>query len=67
MSRIFVTVKLGELPVGFALNHNEIDHSGALPELLREIPDVPIYCTARGEAILRGHYHGDWNFKNILA
>ncbi len=47
------------------MNHNEIDHSGALPELLREIPDVPIYCTARGEAILRGHYHGDWNFKNV--
>ena len=36
------------------MNHNEIDHSGALPELLREIPDTPIYCTKKGEAILRG-------------
>ncbi len=45
--------------------HNEIDHSGALPELLRIIPDTPIYCTKKGEAILRGHYHQDWNFVNV--
>lgn len=47
------------------MNHNEIDHSGALPELMREIPDTPIYCTAKGEAIIRGHYHQDWNFVNV--
>src|SRR5699024_2036191 len=27
-------------------NHAEVDHSGALPLLLKEIPDVPIYCSA---------------------
>ncbi|MBO4871376.1 MAG: anaerobic nitric oxide reductase flavorubredoxin [Muribaculaceae bacterium] len=47
------------------MNHNEIDHSGALPELMRHIPDVPIYCTKKGEAIIRGHYHQDWNFVNV--
>lgn len=47
------------------MNHNEIDHSGALPALLREIPDKPIYCTKKGEAILRGYYHEDWNFINV--
>jgi len=47
------------------MNHNEIDHSGALPELMREIPNVPIYCTKKGEAIIRGHYHQDWNFVNV--
>ena len=47
------------------MNHNEIDHSGALPALLREIPDTPIYCTKKGEAILRGYYHEDWNFINV--
>ena len=43
-------------------NHSEVDHSGALPELMREIPGTPIYCTANGARILKGHYHGDWNF-----
>ncbi len=44
------------------MNHSEIDHSGALPELLREIPDTPVYCTENGVKILKGHYHADWNF-----
>lgn len=47
------------------MNHNEVDHSGALPELMRLIPNVPIYCTKKGEAILRGHYHKDWNYVNV--
>ena len=47
------------------MQHNEVDHSGALVELMREIPDTPIYCTKKGEAILRGHYHQDWNFVNV--
>jgi flavorubredoxin len=47
------------------MNHNEVDHSGALVELMREIPDTPIYCTKKGEAILRGHYHQDWNYVNV--
>lgn len=47
------------------VNHGEIDHSGALPELMREIPDTPIYCTAAGERVLRGHFHADWNFVTV--
>lgn len=43
-------------------NHAEVDHSGALPELMKEIPNVPIYCTANGIKALKGHYHQDWNF-----
>jgi anaerobic nitric oxide reductase flavorubredoxin len=46
-------------------NHAEIDHSGSLPELLRRIPDTPIYCTANGVKSLKGHYHQDWNFKPV--
>ena len=37
------------------MNHSESDHSGALPLLMKEIPHTPIYCTAKGEAIIRGH------------
>ena len=29
------------------INHGEVDHSGALPELMRHIPDTPIYCTKK--------------------
>ncbi len=47
------------------MQHNEVDHSGALVELMRAIPDTPIYCTAKGEAIIRGHYHQDWNFVRV--
>ncbi|MDY6827594.1 MAG: anaerobic nitric oxide reductase flavorubredoxin [Bacillota bacterium] len=46
-------------------NHAESDHSGALPELLREIPDTPVYCTKAGVKSLSGHYHEDWNFKPV--
>ena len=44
------------------VNHAETDHSGALPELMRRIPDVPIYCTANGVKSLSGHYHQDWDY-----
>ena len=46
-------------------NHAEIDHSGALPLLMKEIPDVPIYCTENGAKILKGHHHEDWNFVTV--
>ncbi len=46
-------------------NHAEIDHSGALPELMRRIPDVPIFCTENGVKSLKGHYHQDWDFRTV--
>ncbi|MBN2461699.1 MAG: anaerobic nitric oxide reductase flavorubredoxin [Candidatus Cloacimonetes bacterium] len=46
-------------------NHAEIDHSGALPELMQEIPDRPIICTQNGVNSLKGHYHQDWNFHPV--
>lgn len=45
--------------------HAEIDHSGALPELLRRRPDLPVYCTANGTKSLKGHYHQDWDFRVV--
>lgn len=47
------------------INHGEVDHSGALPELMRHIPEVPIYCTANGVKSLKGHYHQNWNFRIV--
>lgn len=46
-------------------NHAESDHSGALPELMKYIPETPIYCTKNGIKSLKGHYHKDWNFHPI--
>lgn len=46
-------------------NHSESDHSGALPELLREIPGTPVYCTKNGARMLKAHYHEDWNFVEV--
>jgi anaerobic nitric oxide reductase flavorubredoxin len=42
--------------------HAEIDHSGALAELMENIPDTPVYCTNNGVHSLKGHFHKDWNF-----
>ena len=46
-------------------NHGEPDHSGALPELMREIPGKPIYCTANAVKSLKSQYHQDWNFQPV--
>lgn len=47
------------------VNHAEPDHSGALPVLMKVLPDRPIYCTANAVKSIKGHYHQDWNF-NIV-
>ncbi len=44
------------------MQHGEVDHSGSLVELMREIPNTPIYCTANGIKSIKGQYHQDWNF-----
>lgn len=46
-------------------NHAEIDHSGALPLLLKEMPHVPVYCSSNGAKILKAHFHEDWNFVEV--
>lgn len=46
-------------------NHSEVDHSGALAELVRRIPDKPIYCSRNGAKILKAQNHQDWNFQIV--
>ncbi len=55
---------LGKLDAVIA-QHAEIDHSGALPELLARRPDLPVYCTTNGIKSLKGHYHQDWDFRPV--
>jgi anaerobic nitric oxide reductase flavorubredoxin len=47
------------------INHGEVDHSGALPELMARIPDKPIYCSANAVKSLKGQYHQDWDFRVV--
>ncbi len=47
------------------VNHGEVDHSGSLVELMRDIPDTPIYCTNNAVKSLKGQYHKDWNFVTV--
>ncbi|QHQ60972.1 anaerobic nitric oxide reductase flavorubredoxin [Anaerocolumna sedimenticola] len=64
VTRLKEEIDLNEIDYIIA-NHGEVDHSGALPELLREIPDTPVYCTAKGAQLLKAHYHKDWNFVTV--
>ena len=58
------TVSLASIDA-IIVNHGEVDHSGSLPELMRHIPDTPIYCTANAVKSLKGQYGQDWNFKTV--
>jgi flavorubredoxin len=44
------------------MNHSEVDHAGALLELMKEIPNTPVYCTKNGAKIIKGLHHKDFNF-----
>ncbi|MGQ7115609.1 anaerobic nitric oxide reductase flavorubredoxin, partial [Escherichia sp. TWPC-MK] len=39
------------------INHAEEDHAGALTELMAQIPDTQIYCTANAIDSINGHHH----------
>jgi flavorubredoxin len=48
------------------VNHIEMDHSGTLPEFVRRMPDVPIYCTERAKEGLARHYDTTgWNIRVV--
>ncbi len=64
ISRLSETVDLKKIDY-IIVNHGEVDHSGSLPELMRLIPETPIYCTANGVKSLKGQYHKEWNYKTV--
>ncbi len=47
------------------INHGEIDHSGALPELMEHIPNTPIYCSENAVQSIKGHYHKEWDLNVV--
>jgi flavorubredoxin len=46
-------------------SHAEVDHSGALPELLKHCPKATVIVSPRGLESFQGHYHQPWNFKVV--
>lgn len=46
-------------------NHVEMDHSGALPEILEYAPNATIITCPNGDKGLKAHYKQDWNFKVV--
>ncbi len=46
-------------------NHVEMDHSGALPEIIRLAPNAKVVTCPAGEKGLEAHYHGNWNYKIV--
>ncbi len=45
--------------------HAEMDHSGALPELLRRCPNATVVVSQRGLDTFPGHYHQPWRFQAV--
>jgi anaerobic nitric oxide reductase flavorubredoxin len=46
-------------------NHSEMDHSGALPAVMKYIPDATLVVSKRGRESVEGHYHQPWKFQAV--
>lgn len=46
-------------------NHVEIDHSGALPQILKLCPQAKVFGTQKCKDGLHKHYYGNWDFQVV--
>jgi len=46
-------------------NHVEMDHSGALPALMKVATNATVLTSPKGEAGLMEHYHHHWNLRTM--
>ncbi len=46
-------------------NHVEMDHSGSLPDIMKEAKGAEIICTGSGKEGLIRHYGNDWKFRTV--
>jgi flavorubredoxin len=46
-------------------NHAEPDHSGGLPDVMRQVPGATLIVSKRGMETVPGHYHQPWNFRAV--
>ncbi len=48
-------------------NHVEMDHSGALPQIMKICPQATIIASPNGKSGLKMHYPDKWNYKTVLT
>lgn len=48
-------------------NHVEMDHSGALPQILKFCPKAKVFGTAKCKEGLYRHYYGNWDFQVVKS
>lgn len=46
-------------------NHAEMDHSGALPEVMRIATNATLITSKRGLESIPGHFHQNWNIRTV--
>lgn len=46
-------------------NHSEVDHSGALPAVMRHAPQATVVVSRNGMESIPGHFHQQWNFRAV--
>jgi len=47
-------------------NHTEMDHSGALPQIMQRVgEDKPLYCSKMGAKNLKQHFFPAWNYHPV--
>jgi anaerobic nitric oxide reductase flavorubredoxin len=46
-------------------NHAEVDHSGAMPAVMRAAPNATVIVSKRGRESVEGYYHQPWNFQTV--
>ncbi|HBD07350.1 MAG TPA: MBL fold metallo-hydrolase, partial [Syntrophobacteraceae bacterium] len=50
------------------VNHVEMDHSGAIPEIIELIKPEKVFCSEMGKKALLEHYHReDWPFEVVKS
>lgn len=48
-------------------NHVEMDHSGAMPEVMGMLPNATVITSVAGEKEHRLHYKKDWKFQTVKS
>ena len=66
LNRDFSVAKksIGNIDIVVA-NHAEVDHSGALPAVMRHAPNATVIVSKRGRESVEGHFHQPWNFRAV--